>query len=336
MEVPSVSMRLCVGDRAVPTEQKQALDDEGNIVDLDFVLLTSRAANLTWLEEALGRYARSFKFEAERLAADLWENLKWKQVRLYRRMMGTKPLGKSSLITVTVRGTSIRIWLPRKETLWLEATSENLEWLLRELVADAKEKALDNHGAQAEPLDDVNANLDCQELLDSDGQNAQAVPLDDVVVPLGDDAGAHEGNPTPLDVDAPLAENQTEPLAVIPTPNRKRGPQGMSLPRPLDLEERASDAENVEEEPRGPSASTETLEDDETSLRKQCLLELQAAMPHSGRVIWQPSRASFQIHFGLEKKEFTVRGLAKRRKRNCFGEAYLDAKRAALDFMATR
>ena len=87
-------------------------------------------------------------------------------------------------------------------------------------MADAKPKPLDNHGAQAEPLDNVNANLDCAELLDSDGQNAQAVPLDDVAVPLGDDLGAqtrpsddneHLGIPTPLHVDAPLAEDPATP-----------------------------------------------------------------------------------------------------------------------------
>ena len=38
MEVPSIGMRLCVGDRAVPTEKKQAFDNEGEIVDLDVVL----------------------------------------------------------------------------------------------------------------------------------------------------------------------------------------------------------------------------------------------------------------------------------------------------------
>ena len=96
MEVPSVSMRLCVGDRAVPTEQKQALDDEGKIVNLEFVLLTSRAANLTWLEEALGRYARSFKFEAERLSADLWESFKWKRVRNFRRLSGNTHLANNA------------------------------------------------------------------------------------------------------------------------------------------------------------------------------------------------------------------------------------------------
>ena len=186
------------------------------------------------MEEPLGRYSRSFTFEAETspLAADLWENLPWKLAAQFRRMLVDIPLGRNNLLTLTVRGTSIRIFLPRQESLWLEATSENLEWLLRALVADSKQKPFADHGAQAEPLDNVNANLDCQELFDSDGQNAQAVPPDDVVVPLGDDAGAHEhlGNPTPLDVDAPLAENQAKPLASIPTPNRKRGPKGLSPP----------------------------------------------------------------------------------------------------------
>ena len=183
-----------------------------------------------------------------------------------------------------------------------------------------------DHGAQAEPLDNVNANLDCQELFDSDGQNAQAVPPDDVIVPLGEDAGAHEhlGNPTPLDVDAPLAEIQEKPLAFIPTPNRKR-----------DFEERASDAESFEEEPRGLSASTDTAEDEETILRKQCLLELEAAMPRLGRVCWLPSRTSFRLLLGPNKQEFKVRGLVKRRKRNCFEEVYLGAKRQALEFLAT-
>ena len=83
--------------------------------------------------------------------------------------MGTVPVGKSSLLTVTVRGTSIRLLLPRQEALWLEATTGNIQCLLTELNADAKQKPLDNHGAQAEPLDDVNADLDCQKLLDSDG-----------------------------------------------------------------------------------------------------------------------------------------------------------------------
>ena len=40
MEIPSVGMRLCVGDRAIPTEKKEVVDNEGHIVDLDFVLLT--------------------------------------------------------------------------------------------------------------------------------------------------------------------------------------------------------------------------------------------------------------------------------------------------------
>ena len=52
--VPSVGMRLCVGDRAIPTETKIPYDDEGNDVRSDFVLLTSRDANLKWLEEPLG------------------------------------------------------------------------------------------------------------------------------------------------------------------------------------------------------------------------------------------------------------------------------------------
>ena len=107
-------------------------------------------------------------------------------------------------------------------------------------------------------------------------------------------------------------------------PNRKR-----------DLEERASDAKSFEEEPRGPSASTDTLEDDETILRNQCLLELQAAMPIAGRIIWLPSRTSFRLLLGPDKKEFKVRDLAKRRKRSCSDEAYLNAKREALDFLAT-
>ena len=245
-----------------------------------------------------------------------------------RRVVGNEPLGKKSLLSLTVRGTSIRVWLPRAESLWLEATSGNIEWLLKELKADAQQEPLDNHGAQAEPLDKVNANLDCPELLDSDGQNAQAVPLDDVAVPLGDDQGAqtsppydneHLGIPTPLDVDAPLAEDPANPLDLIPTPRRERGPTLLSLgPRPLDLEERASDADTVDEKPRGPSASTETLEDEETKLRKQCLNDIQAALPRAGRAMWLPSRTSFQIIIGLENKEFTVRSLAKRRKRNCF------------------
>ena len=237
-----------------------------------------------------------------------------------------------------MRGTSIRILLPRKETFWLEATPANIQWLIKELIADTKRKPLEDHGAEAEPLDDVNANLDCQDPLDPDGQNAQAGPLDDVVGPLGDDhdahtstpferdAGAHEhlGSLTPLDVDAPPADNRAKPLAFIPTPNRKR-----------DLEARASDAEHVEGEPRAPSASTDTLDDDETILRKQCLQELEAAMPIPGRVCWLPSRTSFRLNLGPSKTEFKVRSLVKLRKRNCFEEAYLDAKRQALEFLAT-
>ena len=46
MEMPLVRMRLCVGDRAVPTENKRVLDEEGNLVNLDLVLLTSRDANI--------------------------------------------------------------------------------------------------------------------------------------------------------------------------------------------------------------------------------------------------------------------------------------------------
>ena len=65
MDVPSVGMRLCVGDRAIPTETKTPYDDEGSDVTSDFVLLTSRDANLKWLEEPLGHYARSFKFEPD-------------------------------------------------------------------------------------------------------------------------------------------------------------------------------------------------------------------------------------------------------------------------------
>ena len=88
MEMPSVRMRLCVGDRAIPTENKEAYDNEGNLVSLDFVLLTSRDASLKWLEASLGRYVRSFKFEAETssLATDLWENLKWKRAALFIRL----------------------------------------------------------------------------------------------------------------------------------------------------------------------------------------------------------------------------------------------------------
>ena len=162
MDMPSVGMRLCVGDRAVPTENKSAVDSDGNLVNLDFVLLTTRLANLTWLERPLGRYAHGFKFEPETspLAADMWKSIKWKRAAHFRRMIDTVPLGKSNLLSVTVRGTSIRILLPRKECLWLEATSENITWLLKELLADEEETPLDNHGAQAEPLDDVNANLD--------------------------------------------------------------------------------------------------------------------------------------------------------------------------------
>ena len=77
------------------------------------------------------------------------------------------------------------------------------------------------------------------------------------------------------------------------------------------------------------------MDDDETILRKQCLLELDAAMSIPGRVCWLPSRTSFRLNLGPNKKEFKVRGLVKRRKRNCFDEAYLDAKRQALEFLAT-
>ena len=125
-------------------------------------------------------------------------------------------------------------------------------------------------------------------------------------------------------MDAPLADNRANPLAFIPTPNRKR-----------DLEARASDAENVEDEPRAPSASTDTVDDDETILRNQCLLELEVAMPIVGRVCWLPSRTSFRLNLGPNKKGFKVRSLVKLRKRNCFDEAYLDAKRQALEFLAT-
>ena len=55
LEVPSVGMRLCVNDRAVPMERKDVLNTDGSSATLDFVLLTSRQANLNWLTEPLGR-----------------------------------------------------------------------------------------------------------------------------------------------------------------------------------------------------------------------------------------------------------------------------------------
>ena len=76
------------------------------------------------------------------------------------------------------------------------------------------------------------------------------------------------------------------------------------------------------------------MDDDETILRKQCLLELEAAMRIPGSVSWLPSRNSFRLNLEPQK-EFKVRNLVKLRKRNCFEEAYLDAKREALEFLAT-
>ena len=87
MEAPSIGMRLCVGDRAIPTETKTPYDNEGRDVKTDFVLLTSRDKSLKWLEEPLGHYARSFKFEPETslLATDFWKHLKWKRHGRFRR-----------------------------------------------------------------------------------------------------------------------------------------------------------------------------------------------------------------------------------------------------------
>ena len=58
MVMPSIGMRLCVNERAVPLEELEVRDADGNLVTKNFVLLNTRAAkdNLRWLEEPLGIY----------------------------------------------------------------------------------------------------------------------------------------------------------------------------------------------------------------------------------------------------------------------------------------
>ena len=65
LEMPTIGMRLCVGDRAVPLKSLAFTDAGRDSAITDFVLLTSRAADLSWLESALGLPRRSFVFEAK-------------------------------------------------------------------------------------------------------------------------------------------------------------------------------------------------------------------------------------------------------------------------------
>ena len=102
MVTPSVGMKLCVGDRVVPLEQRRFLNVDGDEETANFVKLTSRKADLAWLQEALGLPKGVWRWEAARspLVKEFSEALAWKRSRGFARVLRGKPLTENMLATV--------------------------------------------------------------------------------------------------------------------------------------------------------------------------------------------------------------------------------------------
>jgi len=301
--MPPIGMRFCVGDRAVPLEEKEVMDSEGQVVTLDFVHLTSRNADLDWLRSALGKHC-SWHFTADHspLAADIRGALIWKRSAGFARVLNNQPLPKNCAPTITVRGTSIQVWAPRKESLWLAATEDNLAWLCREILNDADAQPIGGVEAIDDPHAEQAGHLGENEHID-DPHAEQAGHLSKMdVIDDGSEAGPLGGMEAPILEDRPFAPLDLD----VNSPSTRRRKRWGGLPRPyLQEPDSASEGEATQTAPRSSSSAAGTPRraapaaeaEEETSLREECLARIVAALPLAGgsRVAWQPSRKSFLV-----------------------------------------
>ena len=355
--MPPIGMRFCVGDRAVPLEAKEVMNSEGQMVTLDFVHLTSRNADLDWLRRALGKHC-SWHFTADHspLAADIRGALNWKRSAGFARVLHNRPLPKNCAPTITVRGTSIQVWAPRKESLWLAATEDNLACLRREILNDADAQPIGGVEAIDDPHAEQAGHLGAREVIDNAQQAgllSENVHIDDPhaeqaghlsnmdVIDDGSEAGPLGGMEAPILEDRPFAPLDLD----VNSPSTRRFKRWGGYARPYIQEpDSASEGEAPQTAPRSSSSAAgtprrgapaaETCE--ETSLREQCLARIVAALPPLGgktRVAWQPSRNSFLVHLDGTRQEFLVRNLNKKRMRGCVEEAYCEAAQRAVQWL---
>ena len=254
-----------------------------------------------------------------------------------------------------MRGTSIQVWAPRKESLWLAATEDNLAWLCREILNDADAQPIGGVEAIDDPHAEQAGHLGAREVIDNaqqagllsenehidDPHAEQAGHLSKMeVIDDGSEAGPLGGMEAPILEDRPFAPLDLD----VNSPSTRRRKRWGGLPRPYLQElDSGSEGEATHTAPRRSSSAAGTPRraepaaeaEEETSLRDECVARIVAALPLAGksRVAWQPSRNSFLVHLDGTRQEFLVRNLNKKRMRGCAEEAYCEAAQRAVEWL---
>ena len=142
--MPAIGMKLCVGDRALPLEDLMYSNKDGDNCTSKFLILTTRSADLSTFEVALGLYARSLRVsgQSEPRVATLKEIREafraclGKRNKIFARTLNGQPFAKNQSLDLVVRGHTFMVIAPRAECIWIEATKENITWLAKEFLAD--------------------------------------------------------------------------------------------------------------------------------------------------------------------------------------------------------